>query len=82
MQVPQAPAQKPEASKPADETAVGGVEADDAVDGEVKNTASAHDGTAELAHTGADETAALAALALALMGTGITLVGLKRRQTA
>jgi LPXTG-motif cell wall-anchored protein len=51
---------------------------------EVKNTAGAPDDTAaQLAHTGADETAALAALALALMGTGITLVGVnRRRQTA
>jgi LPXTG-motif cell wall-anchored protein len=79
VELPQAPAQKPESSTPADEAAVGGVES---AQSQAKYTASAHESAAELAHTGADETAALAALALALMGTGITLVGLKRRQTA
>jgi LPXTG-motif cell wall-anchored protein len=49
---------------------------------EVKAATASNDTTEHLAHTGADETAALAALALALMGTGITLVGFKRRQTA
>jgi hypothetical protein len=48
---------------------------------EVKAT-EAHDSSAQLAHTGADDAAALAALALALMGTGITLVGVNRRRQA
>jgi LPXTG-motif cell wall-anchored protein len=45
-------------------------------------TVAANDTADQLAHTGAEETAALAALALALMGTGITLVGLNRRRQA
>jgi LPXTG-motif cell wall-anchored protein len=37
---------------------------------------------AQLPHTGADELAALAALAMALMGSGIALAGTARRHTA
>jgi LPXTG-motif cell wall-anchored protein len=37
---------------------------------------------AQLPHTGADELAALAALAMALMGSGIALAGMARRRTA
>jgi LPXTG-motif cell wall-anchored protein len=35
-----------------------------------------------LAHTGADEAAILAAIGAALAGTGITLIGMKKRREA